>query len=780
MRDIIIHHYIITIMKRSIILFILLVVMAIICDAQPITKQQAEQKAMAFMKQKGISVERGVSNVPLSQITVGKSPFYVFNATDGEGFVIVSGDERTEEILGYGLDSRFDEIKISESMREWLTEYATQIDDVQMGRMKVSPLKVNTHEAIGKMVSSVWDQGEASINGDAFNQLCPTDQQGRHCQTGCVATAMAQVMYYHKWPTDKCSQIPGFTSDQIASYVSSLPPLEFDWSHMLNRYDEGQTPQECKAVAQLMQYCGSALKTNYGTYSSNAYSEDVALALRNYFDYDVNTRYVYRDDYSTEGWDNLIYSELKNGRPVLYDGYKINSGHAFVCDGYDGHGFYHINWGWGGYCNGYYKLSILNPNTGNTGSINSGYTMNHGAVVGIQKPTGTTQEERTLSLSDFYYDGHTISAQYTNRTGLTGTFDYGFAYKKASDGSTSYLLKISTDSFEPWESHTYLLDLEEIDLSDGTYFFYPYAILSGNPLLHILYDSTKYFEVKVRGGKVSGIKNHPVENWYIKSIECVSNHIVLQPQEIQVTIKNEGEDFNGIFYLHVSNTDADDYIEGSMDFVSLPIEAGGQETTSLYFTPTSLGKWEVWVDNTWSGVSDASHLEIEIIHATTTDSNLSVESYEIISNTDAIFKATIKNNGTAGYYMPIHCYLYEPPSKSYNIDFQQTRNMNIAPGETADVEFRFESLEMGKTYIVCMGAHKYHNSYEMVWIGHSYNFTVDEEGDPTDIDKIHIDQTTPVDIYSLSGILLREKTTTFEGIPKGIYIVNGKKVVIRK
>ena len=765
-------------MKRSIFISFLIVFFTVFCNAQPITKQQAEQKAMAFMQQKGIPVGRGITSAPLTQITtVGKTPLFVFNATDSEGFVIVSGDERTEEILGYSTDSRFDEKKISETMREWLTEYATQINDLQMGRMKANPLKVSSHEAIGKMVSSVWDQGEISSTGNAYNLLCPT-YQGNHCLTGCVATAMAQIMRYHEWPTDYCSQIPGYISNDNIGYVDMLPKLKFDWSNMLDRYDEGQNTQECNAVAQLMQYCGSAVEMDYSIGSSNARLEDVALALKTYFDYDVNTRLVYRSDYSAEGWDNLIYNELKNGRPVLYHGYKLYSGHIFVCDGYDGNGFYHINWGWSDYCNGYFKLAILNPNTGNIGYTysTSSYSIDQSAIVGIQKPTGTTEEERTLSLEEFYCDGHTITAIYLNYTGIAGTFDYGFAYKEAS--GNSYQLMKNTESLEPMNGRYYTLDLDNLNLSDGIYYFYPYAILSGNPWFHMIGDYTKYFEVVISGGNVSTIIKHPVENCYIKSIECVGNRIVNQPQELQITIKNDGEEFNDTFYLHVSNTDEN--LVGYVDQVCLPIESGGQEIISLFFTPSSTGKWKVWVDNTWDGSSGTSRWEFEIIDAPTSASNLSVESYEIISNTDAIFKATIKNNGTAGYYMPIHCYLYEPPSKSYNIDFQQTRNMNIAPGETADVEFRFESLEMGKTYIVCMGAYKYHNSYEMEWIGYSYNFTVDKEGDPTDIVNITTNLISPVDIYTLSGVLLREKATTFEGLPEGIYIVEGRKVVIRR
>ena len=759
-------------MRRSIILSTLLVVVAIVCNAQPITKQQAEQKAMVFMKQKGMPIERGVTNVSLSEITMGDSPIYVFNATGGKGFVIISGDERTEEILGYSTECHFDEKKLSEATREWLKGYATQIDDLQMGRVKTKPLKVNKHEAIGKMVSSSWDQGVETISGDAYNQLCPT-YEGNHCQAGCVATAMAQVMRYHEWPTDYCSEIPGYTVNEVVGYVSALPKLKFDWSHMLDRYDEGQNEQECNAVAQLMQYCGSAVEMNYATGTSIAYIPNAAFALKTYFNYDANTRFVFQRDCAIDAWDNLIYNELKNGRPVIYSGNKIDYGHSFVCDGYDGDGFYHINWGWGGYCNGYYKLAILNPFIG--GYSDSGYTMNQSAIVGIQKPTDATAEERALSADNFFIDGHTIGARYSNHSGFTDTFDFGFAYKKAIDDDTSYQLKKNTDLFEPRNWQFYVLDLDTMNLSDGTYNFYPFAVPSGSTSLHILCDYTKYFEVTVSGGKVSTIINHPTENWYVKSIECVSNRVVNQPQEIQVTIKNEGEDFNCDLYLHVSNSD--DLYGGYVDEVYLPITSGGEETTSLFFTPTTTGKWKVWVDNTWDGMTAVSTCEFDVIDAPTTASDLSVESYEIIANTDAIFKAKIKNNSsTAGYFMPIHGYLFEPPFKNYNIDFQRTRNMNIAPGETADVEFRFESLEPGKDYIVLLQMFTYHNSDERQWIGY-YNFTVAND-DPNGISTPAIDACAPVDVYSLSGVLLRKKATTLRDLPSGIYIVNGRKVVV--
>ena len=164
-------------------------------------------------------------------------------------------------------------------MKAWLSEYASQIIDLQKGRMKASPLKVSTHKAIEKLITTQWDQGEATDTGDAYNQLCPTIS-GKHCFTGCAATAMAQVMRYHQWPTNYCSQIPAYTPNEKLGQLKALPRLKFDWNNMLDRYDEGQSANECKAVAQLMQYCSHSLKMDFGTSSSSAALIDVAALAK--------------------------------------------------------------------------------------------------------------------------------------------------------------------------------------------------------------------------------------------------------------------------------------------------------------------------------------------------------------------------------------------------------------------------------------------------------------------------------------------------------------------
>ena len=208
----------------------------------------------------------------------------------------------------------------------------------------------------------------------------------------------------------------------------------------------------------------------------------------------------------------------------------------------------------------------------------------------------------------------------------------------------------------------------------------------------------------------------------------------------------------------------------------LPVEAGGEEQTSLFFLPDATGKWKVWLDIEKDGSNDLSPWEIEIKAAPTSATNLSVESYEIDTYTDAVFRAKIRNNNSEGYYMPIYCYLFEE-GKNWNIAYDKTRNLNIGPNQTADLSFRFESLQMGNTYKVAMMAYTDHQSKNLDWIGYSYRFTVNDVFDPVAVPEISLPAFASSDVYSISGVLVRKNATTLEGLPKGIYIVNGKKVV---
>ena len=380
-------------LRRGAVAAVLMAV-ASVALANPITLEQAQERAQAFLKHKRgaqrlTPVTRGSRLAPrYRQPATGTNLYYVFDRGTDEGFVIVSGDDQTPAVLGYTDSGKFDYNTIPDNMREWLDGYARQIADVQQAGYQASELPVaalKTHDPIGVMVESRWNQGYP------YNLLCPDYFRQGTSVTGCVATAMAQVLYYHRAqaPRELLDEIPDYTvADSHTTYgdfhVKGHPAgAPIDWDNMQAVYDANSTPQQRRAVAELMSYCGTAVRMMYTNSSSGAYSSDVPDAMRKYFGYPSSCRVVNRSDVSEEKFDETVYAELAKGDPVYLSGSNGSGGHAFVCDGYDGNLCYHINWGWGGGSDGYFLLANLKPGSPGIGGSAGGYSDGQAAVVGL-------------------------------------------------------------------------------------------------------------------------------------------------------------------------------------------------------------------------------------------------------------------------------------------------------------------------------------------------------------------------------------------------------------
>ena len=331
--------------------------------ANPITRQQAQQHARAFMLERGEDIAvASFQHVPLRATqNDGLQLYYVFNIGDNEGYVIASGDDRAPAILGYSYTGSVDINKLPDNMRWWLDEYARQIQFMQENGLSASRMGMKSPELppVSPLLTTRWDQV------DPYNISCPVDTNGNHYATGCVATAMAQVMYYHHANSvDRTThEIPAYTTS-IGENVEEVPAGSFiDWDNMMSSYwgDGERTEEQIAAVANLMKYCGASVQMNYKRGSSSARTPNVPQALIAYFNYGSKAECLDRDycGFSDEEWEYLVYNELNNSRPVLYAGWRPNMiGHAFVCDGYDGDGFFHIVWGWGN-THGYFRLTAI-------------------------------------------------------------------------------------------------------------------------------------------------------------------------------------------------------------------------------------------------------------------------------------------------------------------------------------------------------------------------------------------------------------------------------------
>lgn len=403
-------------MKKSVpLITITLLFFSLYVSAQAISQEMAKATAERFLwEQKHGNSEGKVNvvwepiertNVQVSHDTVQKkapaqqgqqpnSPYYVFNASDGKGFVIVSGDERALEILGYSDAGYLSDETMPCAMRMLLDYYAEEIENLPsvepfsnagptMARAKATASRQN----VSPLLTCRWGQSSP------YNGQCPISGN-RRCVVGCTATATSQVMYYwgHQKGYSNISStiIPAYTTLTLGLNCEELPATNFDWSSMSN------SSSSDVAAAKLCRYVGQALKMDYGVNGSEAWGGDIAGVYRDYFGFDKHTRIIYRQDYNYSDFEDIIYKEIAEGRPIVMTGSYINNdgkswaGHMFVCDGYQvSNGYFHINWGWNGQDDGYFPLSALNSSLNSWGGSNTtgnGFDIYLNCVIGIQPP----------------------------------------------------------------------------------------------------------------------------------------------------------------------------------------------------------------------------------------------------------------------------------------------------------------------------------------------------------------------------------------------------------
>ena len=338
-------------MKR-LFLLVLVLLSAVALQAKVINVTEAQSLAKQYGVKASQKLELAYTAVPDKPQTINRD-FYVFNKSGNEGFVIVAADDVVEgAILGYSDSGSFDYDKLPENAKMWLKGYQDQIEYLRAtGEKSTLPKSAKAPvPVVAPLLGEItWDQG------DPYNRLCPTDNGGR-CVTGCVATAMAMTMYYHKWPlVGTGSKSYKWNGQTLKADFSSS---HYQWDKMMPQY-RNFTAEQANAVAKLMSDCGISVSMGYGSDGSGAYANNIAPALKNYFGYKTSARYVYRGSYTQSSWNTMLKNELDAGRVVIYGGAdKENAGHSFITDGYDSNGYFHFNFGWSGIGNGYFASSV--------------------------------------------------------------------------------------------------------------------------------------------------------------------------------------------------------------------------------------------------------------------------------------------------------------------------------------------------------------------------------------------------------------------------------------
>lgn len=426
-------------MRRFYYFFVALLILSTDLFAAPISESVAREKAAKFIRSKNgsaseaRSVRRFGGSVGGSKLTMAESreAFYVYNIGSDGGYVIVSGDDRMPEVLGYSYEGTYNADDVPANMRGWLEGYAEQYEYLQThSDAQGATIATVTGSAISPLLDCQWDQWAP------YNSKCPK-LDGKRTLTGCVATAMAQIMYYHKWPKQTTREIPAYTAWRNGIQVPAIGITAIDWENMTPTYSSSSTAVQEEAVANLMLLCGSAVQMNYGLNMSDAgCSSKIFIEYFGYNNIAISDQI--RRYYNDTEWNQLIYDELKSNRPVYYDGHNPtkDEGHAFVIDGYDKNDYFHVNWGWGGSSNGYFLLSTLN-----------GYSIDQHAITGIchgQIDSKLPYEELKNGVLTFYYDNkHGI------RSGtLLNWYNYDYWYNSNWEND-EYKKQVTKVVFDP-------------------------------------------------------------------------------------------------------------------------------------------------------------------------------------------------------------------------------------------------------------------------------------------------------------------------------------------
>ena len=378
-------------MMKRLLLTVMALSAVVGAKAGHVGEQQARQKATAFMTSE--STTRSATTLtrvylPLQTKSalwsVTEAPIYIFNK-DGGGYVIVSGDDRTAEILGFSEKGHIDADRLPVNMKHWLQGYVDKIERMSASAVVHRHATTRGGEAkkdLATKLKTEWGQNNPyDLHAPELKISWNKKDTTVHAATGCVATAMAMIMNYYQYPAKLKKFVASYEGtcdvpvvdkdtgkrDTVRNVKWATETISagatIDWSNITDTYDQKCKDVEIEAVSRLMQYCGCAVNMQYGMESS-AQNVDILNGLKEYFGYD-DVYLLNRFEYDDQGWVDVVYNEMSLAGPVMFGGQTATQGgHQFILDGYkykDGKDYFWVNWGWDGEDNGYMLLSVLDP-----------------------------------------------------------------------------------------------------------------------------------------------------------------------------------------------------------------------------------------------------------------------------------------------------------------------------------------------------------------------------------------------------------------------------------
>lgn len=694
-------------MKKTLLLLSMLL---LVCTAWAgrITEEQAYNIASKFFNNSGMKKSPSDGSVEPLRLAQASSGYYAFNHGNSKGFVIVAAEDNAiADVLGYSDTGTFRPDSIPAAMKWWLGEYERELAyAAQKGDgtdKTVLKRQLPTYTTIEPLLTSMWGQD------NPYNTLCP-EYEGTVCPTGCVATALSQIMYYHKWPkkgSGSHSYDWNVNGQTISTLSADFSQSVYDWDAMTPLYGSTSSQQSKDAVARLMHDVGIAFEMQYFPTGSGAYSTTAIQAMATYFNYDQSMELVIRDFYGLAEWQEMIYNSLAQGYPVFYAATTAaDEGHAFVCDGYN-NGYFHINWGWDGLSNGYFLLTALDPYAQGTGGGTSGFNYGQMAATGI-KPY-----EQGSTVKPFMYCSETFNVAPTNTTSSStvtfGSDIYNYSLATVSTklgikvvdnaGNVTYIASTdkndSDDDLSPFLGYeNYDVSLKEFPKTAGTYKVYP-AFRDNSTgtwydIRSMIYDP-QYLVATVNDNGIIEFKypDDQDSKLSVTNMEATSSTFAGKPFKIKATISNSGQElFDDLKAVIVPTGSFDVVGESEKMFVNLP----KGESIDCEFTinaPSNTGDYDIIIINSDNNII-GDRLTVNIGPAPEGPTTLSLLSPLTMADADNASADNIRFTAdiscTSGFYGDkLYAFIFPYDDNTSSTAF--TSDLFIASGESRTVTF---------------------------------------------------------------------------------------------
>ena len=810
-------------MKRTLLLVLTAFSNILLANAEPITKARALSIATKYINNPKLS-----NDTPKTRSSqANEQPaYYIFTNPNDKKFVIISGESKLNELVGYGDKMTENPNDQPPYFKLFLKEYERVVKEVRSKAATTTPQRPIKRK-VEPLLTCKWSQY------DPFNKYTPLSN-GQHTPTGCVATATAQVMFYNKWPKNRPQDYIASTGDDAKKSAT------YWWDEMKNTTNEMRTEHSRQAVGVLMSDIGKAVNMRYYYRGSDSNLQYACNALRDKFDYTV--RYLDKNFLPANDFLNEVMQEISDGYPVLV----VGGPHAFVYDGYDEQGLIHTNWGWGGENDGYFDINIVTLNVSGF-ALNSGTFWDDISVIfahpndGKAVPfkdiergldaritTSLTIDKTEANRSESFSAKIERLGSYSSVKGELGVFTGKVALALYNDKNERVKIFDSTAGDQTWASIFTSMSFDVTDINfkgiaDGNYRLVPVfsEMLDIKTKEHGDWKPINHaneIEVKLTADAVHINTNNPKDVVVIEKVPSL-----LAPYyegsgfkgAFSFTMYNPGrEEVRGELVMTLINQETKKEYNGYLLSPNVVAQRLGRTTfvinmLPLYYNKPSLGnlpkgKYNVTLSikvnrkgtETIVPIDMKEPFEIEVLpYINNGNIELTFLDYYVdnayanysIFNLDKIKNISLQVHSKVsgyqiknGYRGPIHYRLLDLTSNKW-IELGTAHNVYLpcdVDNNAAETRITFSAslLEPNHSYEIHLEIER-NGQRQDTWnplVRRNVFNTISELNTPTGINPINYNQNTAKNIFTLQGIRLSQ---TWEELPAGIYIIDGKKVI---